>query len=446
MAGLAGFGHFAGGLTRGYLTMQDELRRKEDQEERRLERERRKKREEAAGETLGRVGQSVWNPAADVEGDDMPASRTYTREDALRDYGSRIAGVDPEASMRAMGLADDFKLRGLQIRGAERGEETARTQQQILTLRRRLASGENPMIIFRELQGLNKRMGTGTGTKVFELNGHPHALIYSEDGDDGQPYPITAENVEKALQQAYSFTSPQAMQQERQFGLEGRKVSATERTAAATERNAQNNAEYRQGALVNERERNRIIDEHYRRSDARLGSASAQGRFQLVGQDSDGVPIVFNSRDGQLTRQDGQPIKDQQFFNRVTGIRQGKEKPAVHPKLVEGLIEELKNVPQMTPEIETHLRKKYGAAYDEVFGPDPIVPAADSVFGGGRRQGGGLPTPGRAEPQATGLQDDPVVLDLQRQIRIAAQQGNVELVHQLNAGLQKYIELSRVPR
>jgi hypothetical protein len=52
---------------------------------------------------------------------------------------------------------------------------------------------------------------------------------------------------------------------------------------------------------------------------AGAGGLGRGGKFQFAGEDSDGTPIVFDSRTGKLSRGDGQPIQDPTFVKKFTG-------------------------------------------------------------------------------------------------------------------------------
>lgn len=432
MAGLAALGHFAGGLVKGYTNMSEEMRRKEDYEETRREREKKKQKEQIAAETLGQVGQREVVGASDDEAGNMPVlgEGTITQEQGLRNYASRIAGLDPLESVRMAGEADNIGMRGLQRRQAERTERTNTLNEQLSDLRRYIAAGGDPTEGYKKLWALNKDVPNGYSSSIFSFNGQPHISLQQDGSPEAQAYPLTNQTLMKAIDMFEKSLMP--TKDRAALGLQERQVGVQERNANTNER-------YREDTV---RHQGRMLDETIRHNQARegldaqrnrvLGAGQGRGHWQIVGTDKDGAAIAFDAYTGQLKRQDNKPIQDQSFFNKLTGNR---PTPQVNPEIMKAMLDEYKTLPQMTPQLETAFRRKWGPAAEAVIGKDPMASAAASAFGG---QPGQQPA-GVRGPQAQSQQADPVIFELQQKIRDAAVQGDGEMVQRLQAGLQAYI-------
>jgi hypothetical protein len=71
-------------------------------------------------------------------------------------------------------------------------------------------------------------------------------------------------------------------------------------------------------AEINAKINNYNADATYRRAAAKAASDKT-GNWAVIGTDTDGAPISYNKNDGSTARPDGKPIKDIDFFKKVTG-------------------------------------------------------------------------------------------------------------------------------
>ena len=175
----------------------------------------------------------------------MPAAHGQTREDgstysdeqAMRDYASRVAGLDPRESLRARGEADALAMRGLQRRSAERTARYEDYADKVMDIRRRIAAGGDPVALFREGAGIFNSVNDGKFAGMSE-DGQNLTLFDAGTGTT-KIVPFNTENVLKAIDGLHALASPQAMEKAKEMGLR-------ERTVAATERNARTNEQHRQ--------------------------------------------------------------------------------------------------------------------------------------------------------------------------------------------------------
>jgi len=64
--------------------------------------------------------------------------------------------------------------------------------------------------------------------------------------------------------------------------------------------------------------RNYNADANYRNAAAKAAKEKT-GSWSVIGTDTDGAPISYNKNDGTTARPDGKPIKDVEFFKKITG-------------------------------------------------------------------------------------------------------------------------------
>ena len=70
--------------------------------------------------------------------------------------------------------------------------------------------------------------------------------------------------------------------------------------------------------------RNYNADAKYRNAMA-TAAKEKTGSWSVIGTDTDGAPISYNKNDGSTARPDGKPIKDVEFFKKITGEKAAKE-------------------------------------------------------------------------------------------------------------------------
>jgi len=209
--------------------------------------------EEEAGKA-GAVG-----PEEYVErGEDGVEKRSYKLGDRVQDKPFTDSEID---SHRTRAVADVYTRRGkakegLQLRqtarqgeltdiqteaarvglsSAKRAESQAGEMEAIMQWRRRIAAGDDPNIVSREMVARYAKIPQGPGASITQVNGVPHFVLTDEERGESQLYPVTSETVMHALDQFQSLVSPQAYEAHHKRGLEERKVKATEKQAATME-------------------------------------------------------------------------------------------------------------------------------------------------------------------------------------------------------------------
>lgn len=297
MAGLAGFGSFAGGFASGvgqgmrlYQAAEEERRRKAE-EERQLG-----LRREAAN-TFGNIGQQREDGSV------------YSEDDAYNDYAKFAAKYDPRASMEA-------RTAGLKHRQAAREERYASAQERWLDFQRRMVGADDDTY-FREAAKFATQAvpdGKTFGIEFDANNGYAAVMV---DGE-GRAVRRPLQSREELEQMLASYVSPAMYKDTQDRGIRRRQVAAAERQAGAAEQNARRLAEFYAPGGVYERTHG---------ASTRAASAAASARpFQMAGQLADGTPVVFNQNTGRYQNGlTGRPLTNEQLklFQKVTGERPG---------------------------------------------------------------------------------------------------------------------------
>ena len=216
--GMAGFGRFAGGVAGGMYTghvinrdMQRE--RREEEEYQNLQGWRRE-----AGNTIGNVGQAREDGSI------------YGEDQAYQDLSRLGAQYNPEKAMQA-------RATGLQVKQAKRTDQQNSLADTYMQLQRRLATGEDPMSVFREASQAYAQINDGKQVTMSEdASGTPMIALTDVTNGKTSLVPFSAESVNAVVRNLYALSSPQAFQQAHERGLADRKAGQTDRQLGLLER------------------------------------------------------------------------------------------------------------------------------------------------------------------------------------------------------------------
>ena len=297
--------------------------------------------------------------------------KTYVTDQARartqEEVGNRFLKLAGESgSSLAMEKAMDFQAKQAQataseyaIKNLKRTEERNKAEDELFAFSR------NATVLLQEkgpeaaAEALLKEYNTGPAHK----DGQTAKIIKNEDGTSAlvvtndktgkvvDSHPVNDESINKAIEymtfqrwsqmpQNYKEALGQKREDrkvkidESRLGLEGDRVDIARQQLglessklgmAASElslRWEQFNLELKNNPKkmeeIDAKIKNYNADANYRNAAAKAAKEKT-GSWSVIGTDTDGAPISYNKNDGATARPDGKPIKDVEFFKKITG-------------------------------------------------------------------------------------------------------------------------------
>lgn len=276
------------------------------------------------------------------------AAQPLGEREALVRY-RQMAGAS--GNVAAMEKANQLTTQALQTRQLERADKRGDKEDKFydwLGNSQEMLFTQGPQVT---AEALVKEYNTGPNHK----DGFTAKVIKNEDGSSvftikndktgevKSAYPVDEEHVGKAIEfmafQKWSalpgnFEKGLAEKRENiKLGFESRKldleasklgISAGELGLKWEQFNLEVKNNPKKMAEIDAKIKNYNADANYRNAAAK-SAGEKTGNWSVLGTDSDGAAISYNKNDGSFARTDGKPIKDVEFFKKITGDKAPKE-------------------------------------------------------------------------------------------------------------------------